>query len=100
MKSRRVVLPSLHAAEDRVVIVDIETMKCVGQLPEKEPKPYMQLKSPNDVAVDAAGKMGETGRNFRVVRGENPHSCQSPALLLQSSETRNQTRMPPLTMFF
>jgi len=42
---------------DRVVIVDIETMKCVGQLPEKEPKPYMQLKSPNDVAVDAAGNL-------------------------------------------
>ena len=89
MKSRRVVLPSLHAAEDRVVIVDIETMKCVGHLPEKEPKPYMQLKSPNDVAVDAAGKMGEAGRNFRVVRGENPHSCLTP------SKRRNSDKDAP-----
>ncbi len=95
MKSRCVVLPSLHiAAKDRVVIVDIETMKCVGQLPEKEPKPYMQLKSPNDVAVDAAGNMGKQGGNLELLGAK----IVTPSLLLQNAETRNQTRMPPLTI--
>lgn len=58
---------------DRVLILEIENMKCVGQLPPAEVwpgpgsratrlkkralEPEMLLKCPNDVAVDAAGNL-------------------------------------------